>query len=143
MLTPRGYADVFPQIYRDEIAAGNMAKILRMTVLDARSLCYGIVWLAEGTYSCITEAERTAIHAMAARLRTVPRPAGLAETPEEQARRWLKRFETMSIDAKAGLTLGEALTLCEALEQLATATYPYPLTEQAQEAHAKASLQDA
>jgi hypothetical protein len=136
MLTPRGFAEAFPDIYRREIAAGRRDKRLRLSVFDARSLCYGIVWLTEGTYPWITDSERTAIHAMAERLKDAPRPADLERTPEEHARELLARFETMPVEASADLTLGEALDLCTALEQLATATYPYPLTAQAQAKHA-------
>lgn len=136
MLTPRGLAEVIPEIHAQKVARGDTDPP-HHTMLEVRSLCLGIIWLAEGIYAWITDAERAAIDAMAERLKTAPRPANGAQTPEERARDLIARFETMDVEDDTGLNDREVLDLCQALEQLATATYPYPLTAQAQAVHAE------
>jgi len=132
MLTPRGLAEVQLMMTARAIEEGaGWDENAGVSMDDVRALCLGIKWLCEGTYTWLSEAEHEAVCRMAESLRGATLPEGVTSTPEDDALGLLDRFESMKVDDNAGLTHRQVEGLCIALGQLASGTYPYPLSASA------------
>lgn len=91
---------------------------------DARSLCLGIKWLCEGTYTWLSDDEGRALERMAVALRGAALPVCVTITPEDEALALLDRFEPMKGEENSGLTHRQVERLCIAIGQLTSGRTP-------------------